>query len=753
MKNRYRSTVMAWTGCLLTLACAGVVEAQYMAPAQSQRGGRGGPPAEPVAVIPPGTYPFQNADLPLEERVNNVVSLMTLTEKIAFLTQSPSLPRLGIRTVGWQEGLHGVALGTPGNWSRGTPIGTTTFSQSIGLGETWDTAILRQAGAIEGYETRYVYENQAKYRKDGLVVRTPNADLGRDPRWGRTEECYGEDAFLNGSMAVAFVKGLQGDDPKYWQAASLVKHFLANSNENGRTRTSSDFDDRLFYEYYSMPFHMAFVEGGAKCFMASYNLWNKVPMTANPIMTEACIKLWGVDGMISTDAGGLNNLVGSQKFYADNIQATAGAIKAGINQFLDRPWIAGATSALEQKLLTEADIDRNVKGVLRVIFRLGVLEPGELCPYTKLRTETTEPWTTQKNKDTVRLATQKSIVLLKNTGNLLPLDKAAVKSIAMIGPRANTVDFDWYSSQAPYSVTPMAGVQAKTGAGVNVQYLDGKDVAAAVALAKAVDIAIVCVGNNPNQNNAWAKVNDNSEGREGTDRVNITLGSGQEDLIKAVYAANPKTVVVLKSSFPYAINWTQENIPAIVHLAHNSQEEGNALADVLFGDYNPAGRLVQTWPKSLEQLPEMMDYDIRHGRTYMYFKGEPLYPFGYGLSYTTFAYSNLRTSTASLPASGKIDVTVDVRNTGRRDGEEVVQLYVKHLDSSVERPNEELKGFARVAIKAGETKPVTIPMAAERLAYWDVKAKQFVVEPDQVEVRVGASAADIRARQTIRVTK
>jgi beta-glucosidase len=188
-------------------------------------------------------------------------------------------------------------------------------------------------------------------------------------------------------------------------------------------------------------------------------------------------------------------------------------------------------------------------------------------------------------------------------------------------------------------------------------------------------------------------------------------------------------------------------------MAHNSQEEGNALADVLFGDYNPAGRLVQTWPKSLEQLPEMMDYNIRNGRTYMYFKGEPLYPFGYGLSYTTFAYSNLRTNTATLPAAGTIDVNVDVRNTGKRDGEEVVQLYVKHLDSTVERPNEELKAFTRVALKAGETKSVMIRLPAERLAYWDVKTKQFVVEPDQVELRMGASATDIRARQTIRVTK
>ena len=436
-----------------------------------------------------------------------------------------------------------------------------------------------------------------------------------------------------------------------------------------------------------MPFRMAFVEGGAKCLMASYNLWNKVPMTANPVIRNVLIKDWGVDGMVSTDAGGLTNLVGSQRFYPDNTQATAGAIKAGINQFLDRPWIAGATDALQQKLLTEADIDTNVKGVLRVIFRLGVLDPADRCPYAKLRTVTTEPWTTQKNKDTVRLATQESIVLLKNKGNLLPLDKAALKSIAMIGPRANTVDCDWYSSQPPYTVTPMAGVKAKVGAGVNVQYAAGTDVAAAVALAKASDIAIVCVGNNPNQNNAWAKVNDNSEGREGTDRVNITLGSGQEDLIKAVFAANPKTVVVLKSSFPYAINWTQENIPAI--RPHGPQQPGRGQrpgrrAVWRLQPGGPAGPDLAQVPRSTApddglRHPRRPHLHVLQGRAAL---SVWLWPELHHLCIlATCAPARRR-----LPATGKIDVTVDVKNTGKRAGDEVVQLYVKHLDSAWNGP-------------------------------------------------------------------
>jgi len=694
-------------------------------------------------------YPFQNPDKPLEERVSNAISLMTLQEKINFLTQRPGVPRLGIRVLGWLEGLHSVAAGVTGNWSRNA-VPTTTFPQSIGLGETWDPAILKQVGATQGYEARYILQS-AKYRRGGLVLRAPNSDLGRDPRWGRTEECYGEDPFFNGTLSVAYIKGMQGDDPKYWQAASLVKHFLANSNEQNRTGSSSDFDERLFMEYYSVPFRMGFEEGGARCFMASYNAWNKVPMTANPVMRNVAMKEWGVDGIISTDAGSLGNMVNRHRFYPDQTQAAAGAIKAGINQFLD-PYAPSVTAAMGQNLLTEADINDAAKGTLRVMIRLGWLDPAARVPYAKIGTEATDPWTTQKTKDAVHLATQESIVLLKNKDNLLPLDKAAVKSVALIGPFADKVIFDWYCGDAPYTITPLAGVKAKLGAGAKVQAVTGEDAAAAVALAKASDVAILCVGNNPNLNNAWAKVNDASEGRESVDRKTITLA--QEALIKEVLAANPKTVVVLLSSFPYAINWTQENVPAIVHMAHSSEEEGSALADVLFGDYNPAGRLDETWPKSVDQLPPMMDYNIRNGRTYMYFKGDPLYAFGYGLSYTSFEYSNLRTNVPALAANGKVDVTVDVRNAGKRDGEEVVQLYVKHIGSSVERAaNEELKGFTRVAIKAGQTKAVTITLPAERLAYWDVKGHQWVVEADQVELRVGASSADIRAKRTVQVTK
>jgi beta-glucosidase len=702
-----------------------------------------------VGATDTNSYPFRNPDMPIEERVNNIVSLMTLDEKVAFLSQVPGVDRLGIKRMGQEEGLHGLAQGTPGGWGRRGPITTTTFPQSYGMGETWDPEIIRQAGAIEGYEARYVYQSP-KYQRGGLIMRAPNADLGRDPRWGRTEECFGEDPYFNGVMSVAMIKGLQGDDPNYWLSASLLKHFLANSNEDDRTRTSSNFDMRLFYEYYSMPFHMGFVEGGAKCFMTSYNLMNGIPCTVNPLIQSVVIKQWGVDGVICTDAGGFSNLTHSQHYYENTTQSGAGTVNAGVNQYLDRNFEGPVKKAIEEGLLTEKQLDEDIKGTLRVFIRLGLLDPADRVPYAKIGADTTgtKPWDTQKNKDAVRLATQESIVLLKNKGNLLPLNKKTIKSIAMIGPRADQVVFDWYSSQGPYSITPFAGVKDKAGKKVKVQFALGDDIATAVNLAKSSDVAIVCVGNNPNQDNGWKKISSPSEGREDLDRKTITLDA-QEELIKQVLAVNPKTIVVLKSSFPYAINWTQENVPAIVHMTHSSQEEGNALADVLFGDYNPGGRLVQTWPKSLDQLPEMLDYNIRNGRTYMYFKGEPLYPFGFGLSYSTFAYSNLKTSVVSLAKDGSITVNVDVENTGKLAGDEVVQLYVKHLNSQVSRPVQELKGFQRVNLKAGERKTVAIPLAAKRLAYWDISKNDWQVERDSIEVRVGSSSADIRLKQTI----
>jgi beta-glucosidase len=703
-------------------------------------------------------YPFQDPNLPVEARINNLLSLMTVEEKINALSTNPSVPRLGIQGSSHIEGLHGAALGGPGHWEgRGlTPVPTTQFPQSVGLGETWDPDLLQQAAHVEGYEARYIFQSDFeysinrrgdKYRRAGIVIRAPNTDLARDPRWGRSEESFGEDPYLTGTLASAFIRGLQGDDPKYWLTASLMKHFLANSNENGRDGSSSNFDQRLLREYYAEPFRMGVMDGGSRAFMASYNAYNGVPMTVQPILREMAMREWGFDGIICTDAGALTNMVTKHNYFADIDIASAGAIHAGINQFLDN-YRAGVTAALDKKLLNISEIDENLRGIYRVMIRLGLLDPPSLVPYTNIK-GSAPAWDNEEHKTLARRVTQESIVLLKNSNRFLPLNKAEIKSVAVIGPYADQVALDWYSGTPPYTVSAVEGIKNKVGPAVQVRFAHDNSNDEAAKLARSADVAIVVVGNHPTCNAGWAKCPLPSDGKEAIDRTSITLE--QEELVKQVYAVNPRTVVVLISSFPFAIQWTQENIPAIVHMAHNSQEEGNALADVLFGDYNPGGRLVVTWPQSLDQLPPMMDYDLRHGRTYMYFKGKPLYPFGYGLSYTSFDYSNLKSSADQLSSDGGITISFDVRNAGERTGDEVAQLYVRHLDSKIDRPLLELRGFKRISLKPGETQTVRIPLKASALNYWAEAKGSFEVEPDQIELMIGSSSADIRMRKPIGV--
>ena len=713
--------------------------------------------AHTPATAQQSAQPFRNPALPMEKRIDNLLSLMTLEEKIDCLGTRTGIPRLGVPNFGSSEGIHGVVQRGGGRPERAA-ITTTQFPQPPGMGESWDPELVRQAGGVEGYEARFITQTE-KYNRQILMLWGPQADLARDPRWGRSEEVYGEDPFFNGTMVVAFTKGLQGDDPRYWQSAALLKHFLANSNENFRTNSSSNFDQRLFWEYYSVPFRMGFLEGGAKGVMASYNAWNGTPMAINPILKSLVQKQWGVD-VLSSDGGAVKLLVTSHKRFANQQEAVVACLKAGINQFLDT-YIDETKAAVKNGSVTEPEIDDLLRPKFRVTMRLGLLDPPEMVPYSKIK-DSPEPWNTEKNKAASEKMALESVVLLKNADAFLPLKKDSIKSIAVIGPLASSVHWDWYGGTPPHAITPVDGIRNAVGPGVKVSYAADEIGNAAVHAAQSSDVAVVVVGNDPtcgpDMAHDWHNSPDGggtlpctvpSDGREGRDREVITLA--QEQLIKQVYAVNPKTVVILVSSFPFAINWTQSNVPAILHMAHSSQDEGTALAKVIFGDYNPGGHLVTTWPKSVDQLPAMMDYDIRHGRTYMYFKGEPLYPFGYGLSYTTFSYANMKASSAAMASDGTITVSVDVTNTGSRTGDEVVQLYVKHLKSKVERPLEELKGFQRVTLKPNETKTVQISLKASTLAFWDEKRNQFKVEAEPVKLMIGSSSKDIKLATTVNI--
>jgi len=448
-------------------------------------------------------YPFQNTALSDDMRINNLLSLMTIDEKVNALSTNLGVPRLGIRNTGHSEGLHGMALGGPGNWgdfsNRINPktYPTTTFPQAYGLGETWDTELIQKVADIEATEIRF-YTQNPNLQKGGMVMRAPNADLARDPRWGRTEESYGEDAFLGSRLTVAFVKGLQGNNPKYWKSASLMKHFMANSNEDGRDSTSSNFDERLFREYYSFPFYKGITEGGSRAFMASYNAWNGIPMTINPILKNITRDEWGNNGIICTDGGALKLLFNAHKAFPTLTECAVAVVKASVGQFLDtfKPSIY---EALQKGLLTEKDIDDAIRGNFYVALRLGLLDADQSkVPYANIGvTDTVSPWNKPETQAFVREVTAKSVVLLKNTSNLLPLDKKKIKSIAVIGPRANEVLLDWYSGTPPYAVSILQGIRNAVGNNVKVFFEASNGMDKATIAARKADVAIVCVGNHP----------------------------------------------------------------------------------------------------------------------------------------------------------------------------------------------------------------------------------------------------------------
>lgn len=696
-------------------------------------------------------YPFTDTNLSSDERIRNLISLMTLDEKISCLSTRIAVPRLGIKGTRTVEGLHGVAYSGPANWSVKGPKAspTTTFPQSIGLAQTWDPDLLQEVADWEATEARFLAQNP-RFGVSGLIVFAPNADMGRDIRWGRTEECYGEDPYLSGALVTAYVKGLQGTDPVYWKTASLMKHFLANSNENNRTYNSSDFDDRLFREYYSYAFYKGVTDGGSQAFMAAYNKYNGIPCTVHPVLRNVTMNDWGLRGIISTDGGAFKQLLTTHAYFQSLPVAAAECLKAGITMFLD-DYRSSVKEALDKELVNEKDIEEAIYGNLKVILKLGLLDNSPRNPYTGIGvSDTVAPWAKKEAGELVRKATQKSIVLLKNEGMLLPLQQDKIKSIAVIGPSANAVISDWYAGTPPYRVSILKGIRNAVGGNVTIKYAAGNKADSAVLAARECDVAIVCIGNHPlSYGLGWGMNHVASDGREDVDRQSISLE--QEDLVKLVMAANPKTVLVLVSSFPYSVNWSKEYVPAILHISQSSQETGNAVADVVFGKVSPAGRLVQTWITSIDQLPPILDYNIRNGRTYMYSKNEPLFPFGYGLTYTTFKYSGLKAEKKAMGKNETVNLSFNIENKGNFSSDEVPQLYVSFPDSKVKRPAIALKGFKRIFVPQGETVRVTIPLKADDLAYWSTDRNAFVLEPGTVNYFIGSSSDDIKLKGELEV--
>lgn len=690
---------------------------------------------------------FNDPAINEEQRLDDLIARMTLDEKVDALGNNTQVPRLGIQASGSVEGLHGIVLGGPTYGDR-TNTPTTGFPQAYGLGETWDTNLLHRVATYISTENRYLFQN-AKYRKSGLIMWTPNVDLGRDPRWGRTEECYGEDAFLTSRLAVAFIKGIQGDHPKYWRNASLMKHFLSNSNEYGRTFSSSNYSDKLFREYYAYPFYKGVTEGGSQALMTAYNAYNGTPCIMHPVLRNIVMKEWGLNGTLLTDGGAFRLLLSDHKrFDNDRAAAAAACIKAGITKFLDE-YKDAVYEALHRKLISVEDIEKAIRGNLRISLKLGLLDHTEDNPYAAIGvTDTIAPWSKPETKALVREATLKSIVLLKNQDHLLPLDRHKIKKIAVIGQRATEVLQDWYAGKPFYTVNVLDAIREEAGNDIEVRYVKTNRMDSARTVAAWADVAIVCVGNHPTCDAGWEQAPVISEGKEAVDRQSLQLD--QEDLLLQVAQTNPNTIGVLISSFPYAINRANQTVPALLHLTQCSQELGHAVSDVIFGHYNPAGRLTQTWVKNITDLPHMMDYDITHGRTYMYFKEKPLYPFGYGLSYTRFNYSGTTLNDRVIERGDTLRVCFNLKNSGNMDGDEVVQLYVsarKHTDKD---PIKQLKAFQRISLRKGETKKVELTVPYTELQVWDEKQNRFILPDKEMTLEIGASSSDIRLRTTFR---
>jgi beta-glucosidase len=718
----------------------------------------GSPPqAPPGCVSNPSDYQyrFQDPCAPIEERITDLLAQMTPQEKLGLMSEYQfPVDRLGVPAfTTFTEGLHGVGWASDG--TNVLYLIGTQFPQAFGLAQAWDPEAMKIVGATTAYEAR-VYNAlrgvNAQGRGVGIVIRAPLVDVGRDPRWGRTEESWGEDPYLISKLAEGQIAGLHGDDPYYLLTASTLKHWLGNNNETNRNTSSSDFDERLLREYYAAPFEHAIRVAKAQGIMTAYNKLNGVASAVSPLLKSLVLGEWGFEGVLQTDAYVPATLVENQKAYPDYPTAVAAIVKAGTPLILQDQ--AGFRTHIENAynmgLMTVAEMDAALRGNLRVRFRLGDLDPPDRVPGKKiLGTET--PWVQMPAWQTALDVTRKTVVLLKNADNKLPLGKTGLTTVAVVGPRANNITRDWYGGNPPYKTTVADGVRAKlVGTGAMVTTAQDADAAAQVAAAAAASLTVLVLGNHPYcaDNAQWNFCDTPHEGREAIDRQHVTIEPAQVTLAQQVFAANPNTVVVLVSSYPQALGWISDNIPAIVHIANSGQEIGTAVADVLFGDYNPAGRTSMTWYAGDADLPaDVFQYDIRAGKglTYQYFTGTPLYPFGFGLSYTTFGYSNLQVGATSLALCDETTVTVDVQNTGTRAGDEVVQLYVAYPDTAIVRPIKQLRGFKRIHLEPGATQTVSFPLRGEGLAYWDEAKHTFVLEAGTVEVQVGASSADIRA--------
>jgi beta-glucosidase len=736
--------------------------------------------------------PYRDPQLPIEQRVSDLLARMTLEEKLAQLSVSgqidavvegqyslDQLPefaangvgavsrlglkrspadtvllynkiqhflvkqtRLGIPAFAIDEALHGLMA-----------QGSTFFPQAIGLASTWNPDLVHEVFTATAAEMR---------ARGGNYALSPVLDLARDPRWGRTEETYGEDPYLVSRLGVAAIRGLQGDQRPIDQqhVVATAKHFAAHGQpEAGRNAAPANFAERDLREFFLKPFEAAVTEAQVQSVMASYNEVNGIPVHINHwLLRDILREEWGFDGFITSDGGGIRHLVNDHHVAANQAEAARKVLQAGIDFELDTCF-GTLLSQVREGLVPEALIDTAVARVLRAKFLLGLFEQ----PYAAVD-HAAQITNCADHRALALRAAQQAIVLLKNEGALLPLDRAALKSIAVIGPNAAIAHLGGYSAEPAYAVSVLDGIRHETGEAISVVYAEGcritegvqgwqgwwsnevvpgdpiedeARIAEAVAVARSADVALVVVGENEATcREAW------SENHLG-DRASLDLLGRQDDLVKAIVATGTPTIVLLINGRPLSINWIAEHVPAILEGWYLGQETGTAVADVLFGDVNPGGKLPITFPRSVGHIPAYYYRKPSAQRSYVFSRNGPLFPFGHGLSYTTFEYHDLRVTPAQIKPDGTAHVSVRVINTGQRAGDEVVQLYVRDRVSSVTRPVKLLQGFRRITLAPGTDQTIEFEITPDQLALLDERMQRSV-EPGWFDLMIGGSSEQVQ---------
>ena len=680
---------------------------------------------------------YLDTHLPLPERVQDLLSRLTLDEKVAMMSHpAQGVPRLGIPAYNfWSEALHGVARNGR----------ATVFPQAIGMAATWDKELIQRVGSATGDEGRAKY-HEALRRKgstdqyQGLTFWSPNVNIFRDPRWGRGQETWGEDPFLTGEMASEFVKGLQGDHPKYLKAAACAKHYAVHSGpEKDRHTFNAIVTKRELYDTYLPAFKKLVKEAKVESVMGAYNRTLDEVCCGSKLLLEDVLRgEWGFEGHVVSDCGALSDFHLHHKVTRDVAETVALALQRGCDLGCDHVY-SEIPEAIARGLITEADVDRALARTLGTRFKLGMFNPPEEVPFTSISMDVVA---CEEHRELAYRAAAESVVLLKNKENILPI-KPSTKKIFVTGPTATSLEVllgNYYGFNNQMT-TLLEGITGRLPEGMGMEYHPGALLAHPRAIkqswaphmAQTADVSIVCVGITPQ-----------FEGEEGEslytplngDRETISLPESQVNYIRELAIHGAKIVLVVTGGSPIALGDVEDMVDAILFVWYPGMEGGRAVADVLFGDVSPAGKLPITFPKSLDQLPAFDDYSMAK-RTYRYMTEEPLYPFGFGLNYSRFDYSDLRLDKPTLALGDSLDVSLTLTNCGAADSAEVVQFYLSDLHASTIVPRHHLVGFERIILKAGESRRLELTVTPEMMSFYNDDGK-LTIEPGQFRLEVGS---------------